>query len=55
MIELQKEIHNFLDRDDISREYKEDVEKYLESGMNGHVKKPLDFDEIIIVLRQYLS
>ena len=35
--------------------YRDDVEKYLASGMNGHVKKPLDFDEIIIVLKQYLS
>ena len=34
--------------------YKEDIEKYLEAGMNGHVKKPLDFDEVLIALKKYL-
>jgi signal transduction histidine kinase len=35
--------------------FKEDVEKCLEAGMNGHVAKPLDFDEVLEQLRQYLS
>ena len=35
--------------------YKEDVEKYLESGMDGHIKKPLDFDEILISFKKYLT
>ena len=34
--------------------YKEDVEKCLEAGMNGHVGKPLNIDEVISVLKQYL-
>jgi CheY-like chemotaxis protein len=35
--------------------FREDVEKCLNAGMNGHVGKPLDFDEVITVLRTYLS
>ena len=35
--------------------YKEDVEKCLEAGMNGHVGKPLDIDEVINTLNHYLS
>jgi len=34
--------------------FKEDVEKCLASGMNGHVGKPLDFNEVINELREYL-
>ena len=34
--------------------FKEDVEKCLEAGMNSHVGKPLDFDEVIRKLKQYL-
>ncbi|MDR0316737.1 MAG: response regulator [Treponema sp.] len=34
--------------------FREDVEKCLEAGMNGHVGKPLDFDDVITVLRTYL-
>ncbi|MCL2756976.1 MAG: response regulator [Coriobacteriia bacterium] len=34
--------------------FKEDVEKCLASGMNDHVGKPLDIDEVIGKLRQYL-
>ncbi|MDR3248863.1 MAG: response regulator, partial [Treponema sp.] len=34
--------------------FKEDVERCLESGMNGHVGKPLDFEEVLGVLRTYL-
>jgi lactose/cellobiose-specific phosphotransferase system IIC component len=35
--------------------FREDVEKCLEAGMNGHVGKPLDFDEVLRTLRQYLT
>jgi signal transduction histidine kinase len=34
--------------------FREDVEKCLESGMNGHVGKPLDFAEVLRTLRTYL-
>jgi signal transduction histidine kinase len=34
--------------------FKEDVEKCLEAGMNGHVAKPLDFEEVLEQLRKYL-
>jgi signal transduction histidine kinase/CheY-like chemotaxis protein len=34
--------------------FKEDVEKCLEAGMNGHVGKPLDFDEVMDLLKTYL-
>ena len=35
--------------------FKEDIEKCLAVGMNGHVGKPLDFDEVIDKLRTYLA
>jgi signal transduction histidine kinase/DNA-binding response OmpR family regulator/PAS domain-containing protein len=35
--------------------FKEDVEKSLASGMNEHVGKPLDFDEVLDKLRKYLK
>ena len=34
--------------------FREDVEKCLASGMNDHVGKPLDFEEVLAKLRQYL-
>jgi PAS domain S-box-containing protein len=34
--------------------FKEDVEKCLESGMNGHIGKPLGPDEVLKQLRTYL-
>ncbi|MDR1566612.1 MAG: response regulator [Treponema sp.] len=34
--------------------FKEDIEKCLASGMNDHVGKPIDFDEVMKKLRQYL-
>ncbi|MDL2259067.1 response regulator [Eubacteriales bacterium OttesenSCG-928-K08] len=34
--------------------FKEDIEQSLASGMNAHIGKPLDFDELLAVLRQYL-
>ena len=35
--------------------FKEDVEKCLQAGMNGHVGKPLNFDEVLEKLNKYLS
>jgi CheY-like chemotaxis protein len=34
--------------------FREDVEKCLEVGMNGHIGKPLDFDEVMNILRRYM-
>jgi CheY-like chemotaxis protein len=34
--------------------FKEDVDKCLEAGMNGHIGKPLDLNEIMNVLSLYL-
>jgi CheY-like chemotaxis protein len=34
--------------------FREDVEKCLAAGMNGHLGKPLDLDEVLLKLRQYL-
>jgi signal transduction histidine kinase/DNA-binding response OmpR family regulator len=34
--------------------FREDVERCLESGMNDHVGKPLDLDEVLKRLRDYL-
>ncbi len=34
--------------------FKEDVEKCLAAGMNNHLSKPLDFDEVIRTLALYL-
>jgi CheY-like chemotaxis protein len=33
--------------------FREDIEKCLKAGMNGHVGKPLDFEEVLSVLRSY--
>ncbi|MDR2861267.1 MAG: response regulator, partial [Syntrophobacterales bacterium] len=35
--------------------FKEDVEKCLEAGMDGHIGKPLNMDEIIAVLEKYIQ
>ena len=35
--------------------FQEDVERCLESGMNGHISKPLDINEVMKVLRNYLK
>jgi CheY-like chemotaxis protein len=34
--------------------FREDIERCLEAGMNNHVGKPLDFDEVLDNLRKYL-
>jgi CheY-like chemotaxis protein/two-component sensor histidine kinase len=35
--------------------FREDVEKCLAAGMNGHIGKPLDFNEVLGYLQTYLS
>ncbi|MDR1421253.1 MAG: response regulator [Coriobacteriales bacterium] len=35
--------------------FRDDIEKALEAGMNGHLGKPIDFDELIATLRRFLS
>jgi len=35
--------------------FKEDIERCLECGMNGHIGKPLDFSEVIKVLEEYIN
>jgi CheY-like chemotaxis protein/anti-sigma regulatory factor (Ser/Thr protein kinase) len=35
--------------------FREDVEKCLESGMNGHIGKPIDVDELMRKLKKYLK
>jgi two-component system, sensor histidine kinase and response regulator len=35
--------------------FREDVEKCIEAGMNSHVGKPLDFDEVLERLKSYLT
>ncbi|MDR2822756.1 MAG: response regulator [Acholeplasmatales bacterium] len=34
--------------------FKSDVEKSIESGMNEHIGKPINFDEVIGILKKYL-
>ncbi|MDR2357302.1 MAG: response regulator [Oscillospiraceae bacterium] len=34
--------------------FREDVEKCIDAGMDDHVGKPLDFDEVMVCLRKYL-
>jgi len=35
--------------------FREDVEKCFASGMNGHIRKPIDYNEMIKIMRQYLA
>jgi CheY-like chemotaxis protein len=35
--------------------FREDIEKWLDMGMNGHVGKPLDIDEVLACLRKHLG
>jgi len=34
--------------------FREDIDQCMAAGMNGHLAKPLDFDEIICMLEKYL-
>jgi len=34
--------------------FREDIEMSIESGMNGHIGKPLDYDKLLAQLRTYL-
>jgi len=34
--------------------FREDVERCLACGMNGHLRKPIDFNDMIALLKQYL-
>ena len=34
--------------------FREDIEKCLEAGMNDHIGKPINFDEVIKILRTHL-
>jgi CheY-like chemotaxis protein len=34
--------------------FREDIERCLEAGMDNHVGKPLDFEDVIGKLHQYL-
>ncbi|MDR1030482.1 MAG: response regulator [Treponema sp.] len=34
--------------------FREDIEKCLEAGMNDHLGKPLDMEEVLVKLRRYL-
>jgi len=35
--------------------FREDIDRCFEAGMNGHVGKPLDLNEVMAVLRKYLG
>ena len=35
--------------------FREDVEKCLDAGMNGHISKPIDLEELLGILRQYFK
>jgi len=35
--------------------FKEDIEKCLAAGMNGHIGKPLDYSEVMKILEEYLN
>ena len=34
--------------------FKEDIQRCLDAGMNGHIGKPIDFNELIVILKKYL-
>jgi len=35
--------------------FKEDIEKCIEAGMNAHIGKPLDFNEVMKIMKRYLK
>jgi CheY-like chemotaxis protein len=34
--------------------FRDDINKCTDAGMNGHIGKPINFDEVMDVLRKYL-
>jgi CheY-like chemotaxis protein len=34
--------------------FREDIEKCIEAGMDDHIGKPLNMDEVLKILRKYL-
>jgi PAS domain S-box-containing protein len=34
--------------------FREDIDRCLEAGMNDHIGKPLDFEQVLVMLRKYL-
>jgi CheY-like chemotaxis protein len=34
--------------------FREDIEKCLAAGMDAHIGKPLDLEDVLAVLRKYL-
>ena len=62
--EATRRIREMIDRTDsadvpiialTANAYKEDVDRALASGMNGHLAKPIDIDEVIKTLAHYLG
>ena len=35
--------------------FQEDINRCLEAGMNAHIGKPLDFNEVMVILKKYLA
>jgi len=35
--------------------FREDIERCIKAGMDAHVGKPLDFDEVLLILKKYLK
>ena len=35
--------------------FREDIDKYLSLGMNGHVGKPIEINDVFDMLRKYLA
>jgi CheY-like chemotaxis protein len=34
--------------------FKEDIDKCIEAGMNAHIGKPIDFNEVMDALKKYI-
>jgi CheY-like chemotaxis protein len=35
--------------------FREDIERCIAVGMNNHIGKPIDFSEVMIILKKYLT
>ena len=35
--------------------YKEDIERAMQAGMNGHLSKPINIDDVLVTLEKYLG